>query len=164
MPSATVPPIVFALFAAVSPCALAQDAVDPVAKLIEAVDRGNATGSADRLGAVRGLGQLARGNTAAVRALGQLVADDDLRVRSAAAKALLELGPAAGSAVPGLIRALDGPAPEVAARVLESIGAFATDAVPALFGLLESDDPNTRQHAASAIRAIRGPHRRSRLP
>ena len=92
------------------------------------------------------------------------MADDDLRVRSAAAKALQELGPAASSAVPSLIRALDGPAPEVAARVLESIGPFATDAVPALFGLLESDDPSTRQHAASAIRAIRGLHRRPRLP
>ena len=146
MPSATVPPIVFALFAAVSPCALAQDAADPVAKLIEAVERGSATGNADRLAAVRGLGQLARGNTTAVRTLGQLVADDNLRVRGEAAKALLALGPAASSAVPGLIRALDGPAPEVAARVLES------------------DDPSARQHAASAIRAIRGPQRRPRLP
>jgi HEAT repeat protein len=153
------------VLAAASSHALAQGTVDPVVTLIQSLDGDACPGSADRLAAVRTLARIAQGNPVVVGKLGQLVGDDDLRVRNAAAQALLQLGPAASAAVPNLIRVLEeGPAPDRAARVLESMGPFATAAVPALFGLLEHDDAAVRQRAAVAIRAIRDAHRRSPVP
>ena len=161
----SVAPVAFAVLAAASSPALAQGTVDPVVTLIQSLDRDGCPGSPDRLAAARALARLAQGSPVAVKTLGQLVGDDDLRVRNAAAQALVQLGPAAGAAVPSLIRVLEeSPAPAGAARVLESIGPFAAAAVPALFGLLEHDDAAVRQRAAAAIRAIRGARRRPPLP
>lgn len=164
-PRVNVASVAFAMLAAASSLALAQGTVDPVATLIQSLDRDGCPGNADRLAAARTLARLAQGNSVVVTTLGQLVGDDDPRVRNAAAQALLQLGPAASAAVPNLIRVLEqGSAPDGAARVLEGIGPFAAAALPALFGLLEHDDAAVRQRAALAIRAIRGARRRPPLP
>jgi HEAT repeat protein len=85
---------------------------------------------------------LATGNTAA-----QLQATDQL----------VQLGPAAKSAVPALIKAVAGNEPQLqwhAARALSAIGPAAKDAVPALTAALKSSDPMVRGYAANALEEI----------
>ncbi|HEY2826081.1 MAG TPA: HEAT repeat domain-containing protein [Pirellulales bacterium] len=88
------------------------------------------------------LKSLASGKTA-----DQLQATDDV----------VQLGPAAKTAVPALIKALNNSDPILqwhAARALSAIGPAAKDAVPALTAALKSSDPTVRGYAANALEGI----------
>ena len=107
-------------------------------------------------------GQAAKSATDTVadgRRLSEWVADlkaDAPQTRNAAAYEISGLGPAAASAVPALIEALDDPSPSVRFPVtvaLGEIGPAAADAVPRLKKMM--DEEINDEIAASAKRAIR---------
>lgn len=82
-------------------------------------------------------------NAATVKALEQALSDSNPRVRSMAAVALRQIGPAAADAVPQLIIALNDPVPFVrapAADALGAIGPAARGAVAPLAGRLGVKD------------------------
>ncbi len=70
---------------------------------------------------------------------------------------VVELGPAAKTAVPTLIKELAASDPQLqwhAARAISAIGPGAKDAVPALTTALKSSDPKVRGYAANALESI----------
>jgi HEAT repeat protein len=94
----------------------------------------------------------------AVSSLAELVMDPNSDVARPAAVALGRLGPAAVSAVPALIRALDHPdrfVPPHAATSLGLIGPVAGDAIPELESVVARGGPGAKD-AEWALNAIKG--------
>jgi len=92
--------------------------------------------------------------------------DSDRRVRSTAAEALGDIGPAAKEAVPALIAALKDSEWHVrdsAEEALEDIGPAAKKAVPALIAALKDSDKKVREFAAKSLGEI-GPAAKKAVP
>ncbi len=107
-----------------------------------------------RLKAVATLGRKGSAAKDAVPALGKALHDLDEDVRTAAGRALAQIGPAA---VPVLIEELKNPLfqySKQAARSLALIGPEAADAVPALTRSLKVNDAEVRAMAAHALAEI----------
>jgi HEAT repeat protein len=111
---------------------------------------------------------------AMVAALGDAALDRDLNVRYYAVGALKGIGPAARSAVPSLVKVLEGTFPDrtpplegparyyadvrsVAAEALGAIGPDAKDALPALRKAAQDPSADVRDAAAEAVRRIGAP-------
>ena len=84
----------------------------------------------------------------------QAMMDESVRVREAAANALVEIGPQAVDAVPALIQALRNEEEDSDLRQAASaaLGAIGSEAVPALVQALADEDEHVRWAAASALR------------
>jgi len=125
----------------------------------------NTASPTDRADEVRRIG--GRGATADLKALtGALGASDD-GVREAGAWSLTQMGPAAGPAVPALVKAMEDSSPGVrglAALALRDVepGASAP-ALQALTAHLSDPDENVRMMTAQAI-ARQGPRAKSAIP
>jgi HEAT repeat protein len=113
-----------------------------------------------RWGAVRALGKMASDPPAgAAGGLGGALLDDNQDVRLSAFAALQRYGPAAGDAVPGLVRALDSPDAEMrllTLQTLAAIGKNARPAAPALVMALSAKEARVR-HAAAVTLGKLGP-------
>jgi HEAT repeat protein len=108
-----------------------------------------------RWSAARTLGKIAPAEAeSVVPALARLLGDPDLDVRLAASAALERYGPAAATAIPGLIGALNAQDAEfrlLAVRALRSIGLEARAAVTALNAAASDPDPRVRQLAIDLL-------------
>ena len=123
-------------------------------------------GSSDRAEIVRSIGSFRGDALSALGDLAQALTDPEQDVRAAAAWALSQVGPPAGSAVPSLVAALTDPNPRVrclAAIALREIGPHATNAVAALAKALGDSEPSVRAPAAQALGAI-GPNAKTGVP
>lgn len=99
---------------------------------------------------------------ASVPALGRLLADPDLSVRLAGAKALEKLGPQAREAVPFLAAAIgrgDVESRVAAMQTLTAIGPAAQTAVPQVTEVLSHADPRVRAQAALTLGNLGAPAR-----
>jgi HEAT repeat protein len=115
---------------------------------------------ANRLTALRILGQFGPSAGDAAPALADILANDDTAFRQAAAETLARIGSAAAPVVPALIRALSDWSPPVrqhAALTLGAVGAPAAHAVPTLLGLLSDYDDGAREAAVTALAGIGEP-------
>jgi hypothetical protein len=104
------------------------------------------------------LGGIGPGARAAVPALAKLRADDDKRIRSAAARALSRIDPTVVAAVAALVEALDSDSEADACESLGRMGPVARAALPALEAKVRQweKDERLRAAAAEAIKKIRG--------
>jgi len=91
--------------------------------------------------------------------------DESVRVREAAANALVEIGLQAVDAVPALIQAIRNEEEDSDLRQAASaaLGAIGPEAVPALIQALADEDEHVRRAAASALRDI-GPEAVDAVP
>jgi hypothetical protein len=113
-----------------------------------------------RWSAARTIGRLAPAESAqAVEALSRCLADNDLDVQQAAARALESYGPAAASAAAALARALDTHSTSLKLAILRSlkaIGPAAAAAQPALRPLAHDPDEHVRRAAGELSEKLRG--------
>jgi len=130
-------------------CAVAHAQQGPSDVLIEKLREGDVH---ERRRAARDLGR--RGTPEAIPALVEAL--EDVPVRSWAAEALGQFGPAARDAVPALAKLLTarGQVRVYAAEALGRIGPAAAQAVPALALGLKSDEAELRRTVASALGRI----------
>jgi hypothetical protein len=132
----------------------AQPALPVLIKALEDPDR------FVRWSAARTIGRLAPAeSTPAAEALARCLADTDLDVQQAAARALESYGPAAACAVPALARALDThstPLKLAILRALKAIGASAAAAQPALKPLAHDPDEHVRRAAGELSEKLHG--------
>jgi hypothetical protein len=111
----------------------------------------------ERAEIVRSIGSFRKDAVGAVEDLSQALTDPDFNVRSAAAWALSQTGPAGVIAVPALRAALTDSNPRVrclAAIALREIGPGAIPAVPHLIAALSDSESSVRAAAAQALGAI----------
>lgn len=87
--------------------------------------------------AARSLGQIRTNNTKAIELLATSITDGDARVRRWAVVALGQIGPAAKTALPQLVDALDDQS--VRAKAIQSIVQIGKDAIPLLKDVLAND-------------------------
>ncbi len=119
--------------------------------------------ASDRAQTVRSIGSFREDAAGAVGELSQSLTESNVEVRSAAAWALSQIGPAGVAAVPALTTALTDPNPHVrclAAIALREMGSRAVLAIPALVSALGDAEPSVRAPAAQALGAI-GPAAKS---
>ena len=133
-------------------------AVDAVPALLQALmneeDAGLRQAVSDALGAI---------GSEAVPALVQALADEDERVRNAAARALKDVGPQAVDAVPALIQALGDPDDDVGLAAASALGDVGPEAIPMLVEALGERDANARRGAILALGRI-GPEAKEAAP
>ena len=72
-------------------------------------------------------------------------------VRYSAARKLSHMGPAAASAVPALVKALEDPDRQVQKEAMLALRSIGSPAVPALIGALKHNDPGVREEAVLAL-------------
>lgn len=109
---------------------------------------------------LRSIGSFGADADSAVNEVVEAMQDPDSHVRSAAAWALSQIGPAGAAAVPALATALTDPNPQVrsiSAVALREMGGRALSALPALAKALSDPEPYVRAPAADAIAAIGAP-------
>jgi HEAT repeat protein len=144
--------------------AIGKDAAAAIPKLIERLGEGELprvsteVGNAFSAVGIRAASALGRMGQEAVAPLDRALADKNSLVRSNAACALEDIGPAARAAVPSLIRLLkdrDDLVRERAIFALREINTDAADTVPALVACLTDENFNIRVAATSALGAIR---------
>jgi hypothetical protein len=119
--------------------------------------------TSERAEVVRSIGSFREDGVSAVGDVAKALNDSDAQVRSAAAWALSQIGPAGAAAVPALEAALTDPSLHVrclAAIALREIGPRAGSAIPSLVGALSDSQPSVRGAAAQALAAI-GPAAKS---
>lgn len=107
-----------------------------------------------RADVLRSIGAFREDAAPAVIEVVEMLKDPDAGVRSAAAWALSQMGPAGVKGVPALAKSLSDPDPSVrslSAVALRSIGLKAVDAVPALIQALADPEPTVRAPAADAL-------------
>ncbi len=100
---------------------------------------------------------VARADAASVDDAIKALSGGDSKAQLQAVNDLIDLGPAAKSAVPALIKVLNGGSAELqwhAAMALGTIGPGAKDAVPDLTAALKSRDAMVRGHSANALQQI----------
>jgi hypothetical protein len=115
---------------------------------------------------LRSIGSFRADGASAAAEVAGAMQDPDARVRSAAAWALSQIGPAGAAAVPALATALTDPNPYVraiSAVALREMGDGALPALPALAKALSDSEPYVRAPAADAIAAI-GPRAKASVP
>jgi HEAT repeat protein len=100
---------------------------------------------------------------AAIPSLAPLLVDKDGDVRSAAADALVRIGPKAIPVLAGALGSVEEPTRLLAARSLAVFGAEAKPAVPALTAALKDKTVDVRIHAAYLLGLI-GPDAKQALP
>jgi HEAT repeat protein len=149
---------------------LGADPKVPLARLVAQLKSESAQARFRALEMLRHAGKAGPGAAEAVTAL---LADPEPLIRLRAAGALRAYGPGAAGTVPGLAKLVAEPShgidvakfpdrgaaawPQIqveAAQTLGRMGAAAKEAVPVLVAALKADDPNVRQAAAEALRAL----------
>jgi HEAT repeat protein len=134
-----------------------------VPKMIELVQ--SEKSGAQRMRAMRALGQFGPRAEEAVPVLIEALSDRQCQDRDVAAESLGKIGRRPQQTVPALVQALRDPDDRVrttASRALSRFGEEAAEAgaVPPLTAMLKDDDMNVRAYAADALGAI-GPPARS---
>jgi len=134
-------------------------AVDAVPALIQALrneeeDSDLRQAASDALGAI---------GSEAVPVLVQALADEDERVRWAAARALEDMGPQAVEAIPALIQALRDGDEDVSWAAASALGDIGPEAIPVLIEALGERDTNVRRGAILALGWI-GPEAKEAAP
>jgi len=117
----------------------------------------------ERAEVLRSIGSFREDGASAVPDVAKALTDEDAQVRSAAAWALSQIGPASVAAVPALRAALTDPSLHVrclAAIALREMGPRASEAIPSLVDALSDSQPAVRAAAAQALAAM-GPAAKS---
>ena len=111
----------------------------------------------ERAEIIRSIGSFREDGSSATGELSQALKDPDVGVRSAAAWALSQIGPAGAVAVPALANSLTDTDPRVrclSALALRQMGAKAVFAVPGLIKALSDSEPYVRAPVADALGSI----------
>lgn len=122
--------------------------------------------SEERADILRSIGAFGAEAGSATGEVAQKLTDPDPGVRSAAAWALAQMGPAGAGAVPALTKSLADVNPRVrciSAVALRSMGVKAAAATPALIRALGDDEAYVRAPAADALGSI-GPQAKAAVP
>lgn len=133
----------------------AEGAIPDLIKQLEKADRGRNNGqywyrTAFALGSI---------GPAALPELIRSLGNDKTHVRSAAAKAIGWIGPAATDAIPTLAQRLSDGDTDVRTQSAEALSRIGAAALPVLIDSLKSDQPAVRTAAAAALEAMGDPAR-----